>query len=217
MKTNKILLISALALFAFVCPNVEASNASAPKSEKAEKAPKAAKAEKAEKASKEKKEVTIMDIIAAWENPAHSGDADVDRFFDSTNEILLSYKAMNEEINFVRIETREIPDAGDGVTSEVLITDGDGNPRTKEATAERWTAIGLLLGNTVLEVADAVTSGTAIVQGISSDPSKAMAMGKSVKQMKTCIKALELLGKELPITVQLIDTQVKAMKQVKAN
>lgn len=177
----------------------------------------AKKEDKPAKEKKAKQEVTIHDILAEWVNPTPSGDVDVDGFFEGVNGMMLSYKAMNDEINFVKIVTNEIPDAGDGVTTEVIVTDGDGNAQTKEATAERWGEISLMLASTAVSAADAVISGTNIVKGISSNPSKAMAMGSSVKQMKTCIKALELLGQEIPRTVELIDGQVKAMKQVKAN
>lgn len=177
----------------------------------------AKKEDKPAKEKKAKQEVTIHDILAEWVNPTPSGDVDVDCFFEGVNGMMLSYKAMNDEINFVKIVTNEIPDAGDGVTTEVIVTDVDGNAQTKEATAERWGEISINLAATAVSAAEAVISGTNIVKGISSNPSKAMAMGSSVKQMKTCIKALELLGQEIPRTVELIDGQVKAMKQVKAN
>lgn len=162
-------------------------------------------------------EVTFDEILDAWCEPSYSGDCDVDNFFRATNDMVISYKLINDEINFLKITTREIPDCGDGVTMEVVITDGDGNMRSREATAERWTTISLLLVNTGFSAAQVVVSGVNIVSGIANDYTKAFALLGSIKQIKTCIKALTLLSDQIPITVAKVNEQVGLMKQVKAN
>lgn len=176
------------------------------------------KREKREKKERVKKtELTLQQICEQWRAPVCTGDENIDAFLLGTHTLVLSYKVISEEVDFIKIVTNEIEDAGDGVTAEVLITDGDGNERCPEATAARWVELSVSTAVLGVSAATVVLSGVKIVQGIVQDPSKALFMLGAIRQLSYCVKALNIMVRDIPITVARIEEQVKLMKQVKAN
>lgn len=170
------------------------------------------------KAKKPKKEpISFEEFMSTWEPPRSCGDGDMDAFFLLANNMLYSYKDINDSINFIRIETFEVPDEGDGITTAVKITDGNGNQRTKEAITKKWVAISLNFVEFAASTAGAINQGVTIVNKISSNPANAISLLFAIKQIKRTTQALTLLSREIPRTAQLIKEQTTLLKSAKSN
>lgn len=170
-----------------------------------------------QKAKNREGEITFDEFIANWEKPRLTNDVFIDNFCSSANNMLFDYKSINDSINFIKIETFEIADEGDGITTAVKITDGNGNPRTKESVNAKWTSISLNMVGFSLESANMILSGTDFVASCISDPMRALSLAFAVKQLKQSIQALKLLTREMEKTDALIKTQKALLASAKEN
>lgn len=160
---------------------------------------------------------TIDEIIVESATWRKTGEADLDKFFENTVEMVGSFKDVSDSINHIKIETIEIEDEGDGVTQAVKITDMNGNARTKEALLAKNTSIVLNLTQMALQATTAVATGVSFGTQIAADPMKALSLMFAVKQIKTAVQALRVLGREIPIALDKVQTQNELLKQMKGN
>lgn len=77
-------------------------------------------------ASNEKKEKMLVRPLAA--SASHKVEEYVTKAFEAYDES----KKISADLEFIKIVVKEIPDKGDGVTTEVKITNGKGESLTKE-------------------------------------------------------------------------------------
>ena len=143
------------------------------------------------------------------------GFESVDLFCAQAHSMLMSYKEINDSLNFIKIEIIQIPDAGDGITSEVKITDGNGNPRTKKATSKKWADINARFTLFGVDCALLITAGAATVLDIftATEPIPA----GSGMQVKNAIKALKMLTAEIDRTTPKLRSQRELLKSVDEN
>lgn len=187
---------------AFVVPQ----DAHAQKKQKTEKSSKKDKKAKKDKKGKESKVLV---------RPASSGVSAVDGFtgksFDSYEESLSISKA----IEFIKVETKEIPDAGDGVTSETVISNGNGEAVTKRNAVLQF---GELLVRAKLQ-SDNIQAIQKLQQP-ATDAIKTCAPATKPKASKSLTKgskALTFVIAETKTQLKLIGQQISTLKAIKNN
>ena len=142
------------------------------------------------------------------------GFESVDLFCSQAHSMLMDYKEINDSLNFIKIEIVPIPDAGDGVTSEVKITDGNGNPRTKQDTNKKWADISTKFAVFGVDCALLVTAGAATILDVMT--AENVPSGAGV-QVRNSIKALKMLTIEIDRTTPKLRSQREMLKSVDEN
>ncbi len=158
---------------------------------------------------------TFEEFMLEYEPVKICGVESVDLFCAQAETMLMSYKTINDSINFIKIEVVQIPDAGDGVTSEVKITDGNGNPRTQKATNLKWAEISARFALFGVDCALLVVSGASAVVDLSLDPTNLL--NGSIKQLKKSMAALKMLTIEIDRTTPILSQQRELLKSVEEN
>ena len=167
-------------------------------------------------AQKQKEPANFDEFYASWSALPVLSDPQLNSFCQSANKMVDNYKAINDRLNFVKIVIKDIPDSGDGVTTSVTITDGDGNKLEVLPAIERLAGIVTDGSSFVTEAKNAVEQGKQVVEKVKSDPMKAMKMAKDLKSVVAAIDALTFLStKEVPRTIELVSNQINTLKSIK--
>lgn len=164
-----------------------------------------------------KDELTFDEFISVWEKPKPTGNVFIDNFCQSTQSMLFSYKEINDSINFIKIEVYPCEDEGDGITSVVKITDGNGHQRTKQSVDAKWTAIGVNLLRFSFEATKMLASGVTYGIQVAQDPLQALAIAGALRQLGQAGKALKLLVREFESSGKLIKQQKELFATAKEN
>lgn len=171
----------------------------------------------AQKAKKAKKEVRCCaEILSDMQsNTKPTGNVDFDTFVKKTAEMANSFQEMSAEYANIKIETMDIPDAGDGVVTAIKITDAQGNTRTKESVLESNKNTALNIAKLTLDATAMAASGATLISNIVSDPMKAIPLAFGIKQMKLAIEALTAMSREIPVFAETVKAQSAAIAQAK--
>lgn len=168
---------------------------------------------KTPKAKKQPK--TIQQLAVELTKIESTGDQVIDKFVSQAVAMALRFHELSQEYQNIKIEVKEVEDAGDGVTTAVLITDNEGNPRTKEIVLQSNLNT---VANCIMLTAEAVSlamTGTTIVTQIVADPIRALSLLFAIKQLKLAVEALSALGREIPIFTEQVKTQNEMLAQAK--
>lgn len=186
------------------------------KEEKAElrKAEQRAKSD-AKREARLAKQPSFDEFMLTYEPFKPVGNESVDLFCSQAHSMLMSYKELNDSINFIKIEIIQVPDMGDGITTEVKITDGNGNLRTKKDTNIKWVDISARFTIFGLDCALLITSGASTILELANNPENLF--NGSVKQIKNSIESLKMLTVEMDRTTPILREQREMLKSVDEN
>ena len=200
MLKNTILL--AVLCFAMVCFVPQDANAQKTKLEKS-------KTEKSQKKGDEEKTKKVL------ERPANAGASSIDAFvtksFDAYDESL----KLSKDIEFIKVTTNEIPDAGDGVTTKTIITNGDGETITAKDA--------LLQLKDLLISAKKQSDNIAAIQALQKPATnelktcKPKVKAKATKSLSKGTKALAQVASESLKQIELIGKQISLLNELKDN
>lgn len=161
-----------------------------------------------EKADKKSKQETLA-------RPANTGGAAIDLFATKSFDLYDESTKISQALEFVKVETVVVPDKGDGVTSEMKISDGKGGALTKLGALKQ-------LGDLLLRV-NKQSENLQAVQALQSAATQElttvspMAKMKSAKAMGKSADALAFSLGETKKQVQLIPQQISTIKALKNN
>lgn len=173
-----------------------------------------------ERQAKEKerlsKKPTFEEFLSRWQPYTPCGHAEVDVFCAAASDMVVRYKLISDSLNFIKIEVVEIPDDGDGITQAIKITDGNGNPRTKESIQEKWTYLGAQIAVMAVDLTSLGISGANVVTTFSSNPENLLNFSV-LSQLRRSIQAINMLTVEIRRSVPIIQEQTALMKTLKSN
>lgn len=159
--------------------------------------------------------VSFEKFMSTWESPHVCADATLDKFCQSTNELVIKYKNIKADINFIKIKIAKIPDSGDGVTSLVKITDVNGNRIEKDDALQRVNAIRVRLHSLTTEIVNVTESGADIINKMASGVGNIQKMAPDIKQAKISMDALVFIIKDLTKTIIHNESRIKWLKTSK--
>lgn len=159
--------------------------------------------------------VSFEKFMSTWESPHVCADATLDKFCQSTNELVIKYKNIKADINFIKIKIAKIPDSGHGVTSLVKITDVNGNRIEKDDALQRVNAIRVRLHSLTTEIVNVTESGADIINKMASGVGNIQKMAPDIKQAKISMDALVFIIKDLTKTIIHNESRIKWLKTSK--
>lgn len=197
----------------------KAKQAKEAKKQAKENAKKEAKLQKAAK-----KDVKITNLRAEYEKflaewtpiEANVGIAEVDGFFTHTNELFVLLKQVEEDIAFIEMVPEPYFDEEMGVTDTIW---NARNKRTNEPIAKNDALKAYSVA--ALKLTEAATRGVSLtaesvsaLAALTSDPMKALTVGKKVKQ---ATKTIKMSVNVIPLIQRNIKENSEKLKYKKAN
>jgi hypothetical protein len=158
-----------------------------------------------EDSTKTKKEVLVR--------PDPSGIEAVDAFTAKSFDTYDESRNISKEIEFVKVEIKEVKDIGDGVTQEIKISNGKGEAVTKEGALVQF---GTLLIRAMKQNEN--IKATQALQQAATDEVKSISPLKKAKAAKTMSKATNALTNSIAETkkqIDLINQQIATIKAIK--
>jgi uncharacterized protein HemX len=211
---EKLLLILGILVLGFACSAPVLAQKENKKEKTEKKKEKNKKEKKNKKDKKDKQEETVkQERRQLLERPALTGMPNVDAFDTTAFNTYYQSIAITDSMTFIKIETKEIPDAGDGVTTEVKITDGSGRTITPAVALER---LGKLLIMAV-EQSNNISKLQALQKAATEEVESASTQQKlkASKPLAVSGKALAFVLEETKKQIESINKQIKDVKSSK--
>lgn len=164
-----------------------------------------------EEAKKENSKAKKEGLVRPNPTGGPSIDVFIARAFDMYDESM----KITQALEFVKVVTNVVPDKGDGVTTEVKISNGKGEPLTKMGAL---TQLGELLLRTTKQLENLQTVQAlqpAATEELTAVP--VMAKMKTAKTMSKSVDALAFAAGETKKQGQLIQQQISTLKALKNN
>ena len=164
------------------------------------------KAQKADKKAKKEEALVRPEVVGA---PA------VDLFTGKAFDLYDESVKITQALEFVKVETVVVPDKGDGVTSEMKISDGKGGALTKMGALKQLAELALRLNKQTEDMAAVQTLLSAATQELSTVPMTAKM--KTAKSMTKSKDAFAFAAGETKKQALLIPQQISTIKALKNN
>ena len=150
-----------------------------------------------------------------YKKPKASKVGGVDSFVNAVFNAYGESLAISKAIEFIRIETTEIEDQGDGITTEMVITNGAGEDVTKEGALLQFVELAAratLQAKNIKQIQDTQESATSSIKS-----AKGMKKIKATAAMVPAGKALIYTVGESLKQVELINQQISTIKAYQNN
>lgn len=161
--------------------------------------------------------VEYTEFLKEWEPiEANVGIAEVDTFFVHTNELFALLATVEENTGFIEMVPEPYLDEEMGVTDTIWNAKNakTGEPIAKNDALKVYTIAGLNLTEAAARGVSLTAESASALLSLTSDPLKALSIGKKVKQ---ATKAIKMSVSVIPLIQRNIKENTEKLKYKKAN
>jgi len=159
--------------------------------------------------AQDQKEETVL------ERPGASGVSAVDAYSTKAFDTYDESRKITHDINFIKVEIKEVPPNKDGVTTETKITTGDGKTLTKEEALKQFAALLLRTVQQNKNITALAELQKPAAEGVKSAPM--MKKPKAGKECSAAGDAQAYVVAETKKQTDLINQQMSTIKAIKNN
>lgn len=144
--------------------------------------------------------------------PMPTGNAVVDRFVSETFKSFENVQKIQRDATFVKVNITEVEDQGDGVTTEMTITNGRNEAVTPKNALKQLAALALRVEAEKANLQNIINLKTPAANALAEMPLKTKMAGS--RAYKTAIKAEGRLASETKTLLQVLNNQMATIKSL---